>query len=502
VLNLEAAVVDFDSGKIARAWMQTRGLFGGALLLGLAIATPGVSQSSSSEQPAQILRGSLSGKDHQTYRLVPFQVPAGTKRITVAFDYTGRDHKTVIDIGLYDPERCRGWSGGNKSEFTLSEYDATSSYLPGPLPPGEWRLLLGIPNIRSNETSEYTAKIYLSGSTQTKAVVLKSVAGWYQGDLHTHTGHSDGTCRSLAGKPVPCPEFKVLEAAAGAKLDFVAVSDHNATSHYDDLLQWQPYFDTLLLVRGRELTTFFGHANMYGSSDYVDFRVQSGRTEDTMITDAHAAGALVSINHPGDPSGEVCMGCGWTAKGTDFSKIDAIEVINGPDAESPISGIPFWQERLNAGFRITAIGGSDDHASGTRLGKSMVGTPATVIYATQLSEPALLEGIRAGHVFIKVDGTTGPNVTFTATVEEKTANIGDRITARKGQSVELRAESDAAEDAQIELLRDGKVIETADAGELSFRDTCDGGRHWYRLNVRDGAGKLLALTNPVYVNFD
>src|SRR5687768_12617050 len=80
--------------------------------------------SATEKQPDLTLRGEITGKEHQTYREVPFNVPAGTGRITVQFEYTGRDSKTTIDLGLLDPDGFRGWSGGNKSIFTVSASDA------------------------------------------------------------------------------------------------------------------------------------------------------------------------------------------------------------------------------------------------------------------------------------------------------------------------------------------------------------------------------------------
>ena len=71
------------------------------------------------------LTGVMTGADHQTYREVPFHVPAGTTAITVEFAYTGKDQKSVIDLGIRDPARFRGWSGGNKAKFTLTETWAT-----------------------------------------------------------------------------------------------------------------------------------------------------------------------------------------------------------------------------------------------------------------------------------------------------------------------------------------------------------------------------------------
>src|ERR1700738_5365900 len=104
-------------------------------------------------QPDVVLHGALTGQDNQTWRLVPFDVPAGTTRITVDFDYTPREARTAIDLVIVGPDGFRGqdgfrvWSGGNKRSFTISATDATPSYLPGAIRPGTWSLLLGIPNI-------------------------------------------------------------------------------------------------------------------------------------------------------------------------------------------------------------------------------------------------------------------------------------------------------------------------------------------------------------------
>src|SRR5512140_1382779 len=111
------------------------------------------------------LHGTLTGADHQTYRLIPFEVPEGTTRITVDFDYTTRDERTTIDLGVVGPDGFRGhdgfrgWSGGNKHSFTISASDATPSYLPGAIRPGTWNLLLGIPNIRRDTRAEYVATV-------------------------------------------------------------------------------------------------------------------------------------------------------------------------------------------------------------------------------------------------------------------------------------------------------------------------------------------------------
>src|SRR5690606_32268937 len=77
-----------------------------------------------------VLSGDLTGSDHQSYLELPFIVPPGVTAITIELDYD-RSNRTVVDMGLRDPDGQRGWSGGNKSNFTVSETEATPSYMRG-----------------------------------------------------------------------------------------------------------------------------------------------------------------------------------------------------------------------------------------------------------------------------------------------------------------------------------------------------------------------------------
>ena len=79
----------------------------------------------------------------------------------------------------------------------------------------------------------------------------------------------------------------------------------------------------------------------------------------------------------------------------------AIEVANGYDefAEHPRdqkagTGLDYWQRLLDQGLRLTAIGGSDTHD--VDIGSLGIGVPTTVVYAGELSERAILGGVRAG----------------------------------------------------------------------------------------------------------
>ena len=489
------------------------------LLLGWPSCIASAQTARSADSSADItLTGSVKGSQNHSYVEVPFRVPGGVQRITLTFHYTERDKRTALDLGMEDPAGLRCWSGGNKSVLTVGISDATPSCLPGSLPAGTWHVLIGVPNIRASVTSQYTARVYFtrSGLVAAEPAILReplrSGPAWYRGDLHMHTGHSDGHCKSQTGREVPCPVVFTVEAAARRGLDFIAISDHNATSHYDAMRELQPYFDKVLLIPGREITTFYGHMNFLGTTSYIDFRLGSKTVPNvnTFLRRAKELGALVSINHPDSPSGENCMGCGWTpASPVDMHLLTSVEAVNGGSETHDESEIPFWNKELNLGYRLAGIGGSDNHDAFTPPNEpSSVGNPTTVVYATDLSTPAVLAGIRAGHVFIDLTGSHNRMLTMDATANGKTAEMGDLLDAPKGTAVTFDLQVTGAEKGSAALLEDGQPLNGlksagSTAGAETFRVTwtADGHRHWFRPQVSGPDGKLWLLGNPVYLDW-
>jgi hypothetical protein len=189
--------------------------------------------------------------------------------------------------------------------------------------------------------------------------------------------------------------------------------------------------------------------------------------------------------------------------------VDGIEAVNGIDPDTPYSGIPFWQERLNEGHRITMVGGSDDHNLPEVAGiRGALGVPTTVVYAKELSEKAVLDGIRAGHVFLKSKGPKGPSVYLTAMHGSESVMMGDNLKVASGEEIAFAVQVVGAPGGKVEVIRDGRAasllqdaIIKGDNDTLKFAEKSDGGRHWYRVNVRGADGSLLSLTNPIYENF-
>lgn len=464
------------------------------------------------------LHGVVRGAQNQTYIKVPFKVPAGTRRVTFTFAYTAHEQHTNLDLGLLDPVSLRCWSGGNKSMLTVGLSDATPSCLPGAIPAGTWNVLIGVPNIRAHVESQYTIHVYLScsGAVAEQPPLLREPlrAGpaWFRGDLHMHTGNSDGQCPDQTGTLVPCPVYFTVDAAARRGLDFIAITDHNATSQYDPMRALQPYFDKVLLIPGRELTTFQGHINFLGSTAYVDFRLgsKSVPTMNDLLRSADAAGAITSINHPLAPSGEICLGCGWTpATPVDMHLLTGMEAVNGGSERAGESNVPFWDQQLDQGCRLTGIGGSDNHRPMQPLDQlGSIGSPTTVVYAANLSTPAILDGIRAGHVFIDLVGTRDRMIETTAQAGSQTAQAGDALHAAAGEVVHVTVHVAAASGGTLHWIEDGHDVPLSIGTDLHSADQTfplqwksDGGRHWLRAEVQGPDGKLWLLDNPIYANW-
>jgi hypothetical protein len=474
------------------------------------------------QEPTKLaLEGQIKRADHQTYLEVPFDVPAGIERVTVTFDYN-RDNRTVIDLGIYDPNGFRGWSGGNKRSFTIATSDATPSYMPGPITPGTWKLLLGVPNIREGSHATYSAEVTLTRANAPAPVSaffdgpIRQGPGWYRGDFHSHTAHSDGSCDSLSGRRIPCPAFRTLEAAKRAGLDFIAVTEHNAASHHSVLRELQAYYDTMLIIPGREITTFYGHMNIFGPMAPVDFQLASPRLPQIgkLFDQVEAQGGIASINHPGMPSGEDCMGCGWVVKDIDYRRLAAVEIANGGtmrligSAEGRFSHIPFWEGLLNQGHRVTAIAGSDSHDPDAGVNRQFpVGKPSTVVFAEDLSQTAIFNGVRSGRVFVDLEGIAGRVVDLRASGREGEARMGGVLRLARGETGRLSIEVRGVENPTVQLvsgagapdLRLSERVLAQGVARFSAALPMKGRVYWVRANVRNARGDLIMVSNPIYI---
>jgi hypothetical protein len=455
------------------------------------------------------LHGTITPDKQGKHEMLAFTVPEGMERMNVELISPGFQKGMYLTAGMFDPQRYRG---EGRSVFTISTVDATGPYLPGPIVPGTWHIAIGYNYVAPDAKGEFTVKIHLSPQIDPEQhKVFNPKPGWYKGDVHSHTGNTDGVCTSQSGVNVPCPPSRLFAAAAAQGLDFLIVTDHNTPATFNQMMQEQLYYDRMLLIGGEEITTVKGHANVWGTEGFLDYRIaDTGFTVNDFFDQAHRLHALVSINHAYWPDDKRCPGCGWAwAPQTDFAKVDAMEIINGFHEHGswfvppPGNGVPLWEQQLAKGFRITGVGGGDDHRGGEQLAlHDGVGIPTTVVYARELSQPAILEGLKAGHVFVQVTGPQGPALYLTA----GQAMMGDAITAQAKTPVAFKIS--ATQSSVVRLLVDGLPVKGLPALQKEGTDwtsaynwASDGKTHWVRAELIDVQGTPITLTNPIYVNW-
>lgn len=352
------------------------------------------------------------GLDHF---FVPFDVPAGVAEVEVGVEVLPRgDADVVLDRGVDGPTGSLGWGGGNVEPAVIGADASSRSYLRAAPEAGPWRVVLG-KALMPPEGADYRVTITLRDAPTlapqperapyVAAAALDRTTRWYAGDLHVHSVESGDASASIDA---------VAALAVARGLDFVVLSDHNTVSQADFLVDAQARWPNLLLVPGIEFTTYDGHAGAFGATGWVDHRIgQPGATIEAAVEAIHEQGALFVVNHPNLDLGDLCLGCAW-AHALDPESIDAIEIVTGGYA--PAGGLFFddnvalWESWLAAGARVAPVGGSDDHRAGVDLGPtdSPIGSPTTLIWASELSVTGLTAGLSAGRTVVKLQGPDDP----------------------------------------------------------------------------------------------
>ena len=379
-----------------------------------------------------------------TYFTVPIPVPDGIASIGLKYRYDRRPEKeqvlvgglftaraqvNVIDLGLIDPQGVQvGASGSDKTEIAVGEAQATPGYRPCRIVPGEWQILIGAYHVAPE------------GVTVQYDITLEHKARrLLKGDLHSHTLASDGvhTLEELAWK------------ARRNGLDFLAVTDHNQFTSREQL----PHLEGLTMIPGVEWTHFRAHASFLGVDRPYDEPFATNTVEEVRarFVSAHRRGALIIVDHPYDPD------CAFEF---DISALphDCIEVWNGPMRESNLRAVGYWHQRLSAGEKIPACGGSDYHRDTPFI---FLGGPTTCVLADSTGPSDILGALKAGHAFITF-APDGPTLEMAA----GEAIMGDTVHWPELKGVQIKAQGLLAGD----VVR----VSTGQKTEVLFSAPTDG----------------------------
>ncbi|WP_406190693.1 CehA/McbA family metallohydrolase [Streptomyces sp. NBC_01017] len=475
--------------------------------------------------PASIASAATSGtpgqKETTTYKgTAPFgfdqwisielDIPAGVQRISVSYSFEPQTSPSlpgtwnnVMDIGILGPTEFRGYSGSARKEFTLSAADATPGYVPGPIQQGKWSIILG-PMVAELKGMGWQVDVTLDygdplPTTTPYDVLPASIPntgwGWYRGDLHMHTVHSDSQ-RTV--------DERVADAHA-ADLDFIAISDHNTNAAG---VSWRGNIPKrMLVINAEEVTTRHGHWLAVGipQGDWIDWRYKpSDGKFDANVQQVRGLGGLVIAAHPMTPA----FGSAWEF-GLGLDKIDAMEVWNGAPGSGtrPWTGddelnLIAWHLLLCAGKRVPGLGNSDAHS----LGDGLVGTPQNVVCAKTLSKAALLDAIRRGRLYVAESSQV--TVDFTASARGTSAGPGETLPLGFFDAVDVVAKISGAPNTVATLVTEWGVmasiqIDAGGSGVLRWRGWGKASM-FARVDVRrmepswSVLSQMVAFTNPIW----
>jgi len=453
---------------------------------------------------------------------LPVEVPAGVNKISVVYSYdkpavTSGLLGNSCDLGIFDEKGIgiggkgfRGWSGGFRTEFSISAAEATPGYLPGPVAEGTWNVVLG-PYEVCEHGLDYRVAVTVDFGPDGTAFrpqyppqqIPGRGRGWYRGDAHLHTVYSDGH---------RTPQ-EVAAGARAAALDFMISTDHNTSASHG---VWGPLAgEDLMIILGEEVTTRNGHYLALGlpPGEWIDWRYRArdqhfGAAAQTI----HDSGALVVPAHP------YCayVACGWKFG---YDQADVVEVWNGPWTADDESAVDTWDAMLaspaNGGNRrwLPAMGNSDAHSV-----PQVIGLPHNVVLADQLSREAILDGIRRGRSWIAESADV--SLELTASSGTSQAGLGERLAVAGDAPVAITATVSGVPDGIVRFITDeGQtqqvILPASGQGTYTWMTTpqlaC-----YIRAEVRhpksDGTpgsgnamgaqlqlGPMAALTNPIFL---
>jgi hypothetical protein len=460
-------------------------------------------------------RGRFTDANTPDWHYLPFSVPRGVRAIDVRYDFqptdTGLGFSTnVVDIGMFDPSGkglgnaagFRGWSGGARRHFRITRRWATPGYLAGPITPGRWHVILGPFLITPPGTPWHVTVTLEHGPPLQPAFqphhaptsVPGSPAGWYRGDLHTHSVYSDGRWT---------PSQLVAQAQTNG-LDFLGTSDHNTNAATRVFGRAVP--DGFLVVSGEEVTTRSGHWLATGTTPgtWVDWRYRAADHRLHRFTAlTRSRGGVAIAAHPTVP----VQGTRWDF-GPRFHQMDAVEVWNGPWSFFNQAAVAAWHGLLVAGDYTPAVGNSDSHHDG-----QVVGLPQTVYRLDTLSTAAIVEAVKGGHCWVAESSAV--DLTFEAhgTVHTtSTGGPGDTVVLA-GEQLACHLDVTGVPGTVGQLIGAGGVLAAAFAdgsGHLVLDASVDASQRFVRAEVRrpdpvpadplsdQANAPMVALTNPVF----
>jgi len=346
-------------------------------------------------------------------------------------------------------------------------------------------------------------------------------------NLHMHTPYSDGHYT----------HSDIARSALKTGLDAVIVTDHNVLVNGVEDYHQEGDRRVLLLV-GEEVhdqarNPQKDHLLVFGANREL---ATLAHNPQLLIDGVNNAQGISFIAHPVDPAapavGEPDISWeNWEVQGytglelwngfSEFktrlkTRLHAVfyaynpnRIARGPHPEA----VRKWDELLNAGLRVVAIGGSDAHALPRSMGPLrrtlfpyefhfravnthlFLSSPLSGEFADD--RRLVLEALGRGHAFIGYDlpaPTRG--FRFTAQGKDIFAWMGDSLPCKNGVTLQIRL----PRRTECRLLRNGKTLKTWHNRETCTHITAEPGVYRVEVDIHYlGRKRAWIISNPIYV---
>jgi hypothetical protein len=396
------------------------------------------------------------------------------RSICVKLSYTSIN-QAQLPVILFDPsggirfiKLGEGTAGFFEENFRLDMTPYPGS-IPGPILSGRWRLL--IYKRRFAENIDCALEIYVTPDADDRTGKASLLAdecsislekttfdhkiynpnpAWYCGELHLHSNESTGRTGI----------DKIYRAASMAHLDFLAVTDHFSAAHWlriEELKTSGPP----LFMKSMEVSGDYGHANVHGLKSWINpfvddnaelvsfLSLEKAPSMESIADAIHEQGGLFCINHP--QSGLVS----WRYHNFPWEKADLMEVWCLPDGPATFLYPVMWDGLLCRGYHITAVGSSDSHHP-SEEGPWKIGKIRNWLYAKELSQNAIIEGLKKGSVYIAY----GPSkLRFEALCDDRIYQMGKTVFLTPGKKCTFNIEIESSLDGNLFIFTDGLLYD-------------------------------------------
>lgn len=346
-------------------------------------------------------------------------------------------------------------------------------------------------------------------------------------NLHIHTRFSDGHATHA----------ELGRYAASSGLDAILVTDHNLWVQGAEGYHQQDGRQALVLV-GEEVhdptrQPQKNHMLIFGAERELS---PYGADPQHLIQQGTAAGGLCFIAHPNDDALPAFHEPDLSWVSWEVDGYTGIELWNGMSELKSVAGnflaaafyaffphlmahgpltrtLTKWDELLNSGKRVVAVGGSDSHALPMKAGplrRTVFPYPFHFrCVNTHLLVPSQLSGnleadkrmiyaaLKAGHAFVGYDlpaSTRGFH--FSAQGKDSQAEMGDELPAKNGVTLQIKLPLKT----ECLLIKDGKPIKKWNTRDLCTFITTEPGVYRVEAYIHYlGARRGWIFSNPIYV---